>query len=177
MKRRGINLFSPQSLTKDGSIEIDCRDDAMFDQTIPDTTDAPVTVTAPAALTLLPGTIILTALGERKVEDLRPGDRVITRDCGMSRISDVRHGDAAMPTVRIKADAFGPACPARDTALPADTVIQFRRARATGKPAGVIAAQTLVDPSDARHSNCITLCFDRRHVIYADGMELCARLA
>jgi hypothetical protein len=176
-KRHGINLFLTQSSIKDVKSEIECRDDAMFDQTMHDTTTAGQNDTGFAELTLLAGTTILTALGEQKVEDLRPGDRVITRDCGMSRLCGVLHGDAPGPTVRIKADAFGPAYPLRDMVLPADTVIRFRDARTTATRAGAIAAHAHIDHADTPRGTCITLCFDRRHIIYADGMELCAGAA
>jgi hypothetical protein len=152
----------------------------MFDQVMQDTTSAPQTH---AELTLLSGTTILTAKGESRVEDLKAGDRIITRDSGMSVLSDVRHGKSACGAVLIKAGALGIARPDRDVTVPEDALIQLRDGQGMtqlGKAAGPVPAQQFsgVDrmtglPDACR--NCVTLCFDRRHVIYADGLELSAR--
>lgn len=152
----------------------------MFDQVMQDPTPAPQTH---AELTLLSGTTILTAKGQSRVEDLKAGDRIITRDSGMSVLSEVRHAKSACGTVLIKADAFGIARPDRDMTLPSDAMIQLRDGQAMahlGKSSGSVPAHQIVEghrmdaiPEACR--NCVTLCFDRRHVIYADGLELSAQ--
>lgn len=70
-----------------------------------------------------PGTVIATPRGERLVEDLKPGDRVITRDNGIQEIVWVGaktltgHQLARMPHLRpilIEAGALGNGLPERD---------------------------------------------------------------
>ncbi|MGX9354277.1 Hint domain-containing protein [Roseobacteraceae bacterium S113] len=70
-----------------------------------------------------PGTLIKTQLGERPVESLRPGDKVLTRDNGFQTIRWVgtrklsRAELAANPElqpVRIAADSLGPNMPERE---------------------------------------------------------------
>ncbi|MFK7744037.1 MAG: Hint domain-containing protein [Roseobacter sp.] len=73
-----------------------------------------------------PGTMIATPTGERAVEDLRQGDRVITRDNGIQEICWV--GARAMTgtelsrnphlkPIRIRAGALGPGMPEQDISL------------------------------------------------------------
>ena len=71
-----------------------------------------------------PGTMIATKRGLRPVEDLRPGDRVITRDNGLQELlwvgqRDVpRHWLTAKPDLHpilIRAGSLGTASPDRDT--------------------------------------------------------------
>ena len=70
-----------------------------------------------------PGTLIATPEGERLVEELRPGDRVITRDNGLQEVhwvgrrdltaQDVQRAPHLRP-IRIKAGALGRGLPERD---------------------------------------------------------------
>ncbi len=68
-----------------------------------------------------PGTMIETPTGPRRIETLRPGDPVLTRDSGAQPIRWVsrrliefgNEPDAARP-IEIKAGAFGPGMPAAD---------------------------------------------------------------
>jgi|GEM_PF-4826457 len=73
-----------------------------------------------------PGTVIATGKGERRVETLRAGDRVITRDRGMQVVrwvgkttlseEDLR-AQPAMRPVHLRAGCLGPGRPARDMLL------------------------------------------------------------
>lgn len=73
-----------------------------------------------------PGSLIATPKGERRVEDLRPGDRVITRDNGIQEIawSDARtlsrselvQGEHLRP-IMIRKGALGNGLPERDMML------------------------------------------------------------
>ncbi|PID35328.1 MAG: type I secretion protein [Rhodobacterales bacterium] len=70
-----------------------------------------------------PGTLIATPTGERRVEDLRPGDRVITRDNGIQPIAwaggramgckELAQGPHLRP-ILIRAGALGNNLPAQD---------------------------------------------------------------
>lgn len=68
-----------------------------------------------------PGTQIETQTGERPVEDLEPGDLVLTRDNGLQAILWCRKGPQALDglerharPILIKAGVLGPAIPKRD---------------------------------------------------------------
>ena len=71
-----------------------------------------------------PGTLIATKMGERRVEDLRPGDRVITRDNGMQELLWVGRktlskqelaDNADLQPILFRAHSLGPDSPERDT--------------------------------------------------------------
>ena len=70
-----------------------------------------------------PGTLIATEYGQRPIEDLARGDRVVTRDNGLKRITwvgrrnvtyhEVQEAEGLQP-VLVRAGAFGDGRPARD---------------------------------------------------------------
>ena len=70
-----------------------------------------------------PGTLIATDRGQRAVETLRQGDRVVTRDNGLRRVNwigrrsfareEIGEEDALQPML-VRKDAFGPGTPARN---------------------------------------------------------------
>lgn len=83
-------------------------------------------VGGPTPICFTPGTLIATADGQRPVEDLRPGDRVITRDNGIQEISWkgargltgtelARH--AHLRPIKISQGALGGGLPERDMLL------------------------------------------------------------
>lgn len=100
----------------------------------------PITLTAqpktgtvrlsPATLTV--GTKVMTSAGERLVEDLQSGDRVLTKDLGMQalkclafRDTDLRmHSDRA--PIRIPARAFGDDRPSQDVFVAPEQRIALR---------------------------------------------------
>jgi hypothetical protein len=79
------------------------------------------------------GTRIDTPLGERAVEDLRPGDAVLTADGGLARVAwtadvplpagDPRHDADAL--VLVRAGAFDGTLPRRDLLAAPDQAFQF----------------------------------------------------
>ncbi len=138
--------------------------------------------TSTAAITLFAGTTVLTLRGEVAVETLIPGERIITRDAGMVLLYDLDMSRAALPAICVGAGAFGQARPQCDTLLAADARINVRADTLdvpASIPSGQIAAvdltngKTVTSLAAADRVKC-TLIFDRPHVIYADGLELCA---
>lgn len=124
--------------------------------------------------------LLLTATGERRVGDLRPGDRVITRDAGMVPLRGLTRHRLRLPLVRIRAGSLGHRRPGRDALLPACQPILLRdwRARALlGRAQALVAASRLVDGEFVTHEGCGTLdlCdldFGAPHILYLDGLEL-----
>lgn len=116
---------------------------------------------------LAPGTIVLTLRGEVPVEQLRAGDRIITRDQGAQTLRDVtRH--FAHATVIAK-DAFGQNRPERDMRISATQPVMTR-----GESTSITAARHLVGHlrEAKEHTLLYRLCCDAEHIIYADGLEL-----
>lgn len=76
---------------------------------------------SPAGLTV--GTPVMTSVGERMVEDLKAGDRVLTKDLGMQTVKCVAFRDADLSAspekspIRVPFGAFGLERPGRDIYL------------------------------------------------------------
>lgn len=130
-----------------------------------------------------PGSILLTQAGETLVEDIAPGDRIITRDCGLVTVDDIRKCRLTTHTVRVLAGSLGDTRPDRDVVLPADQQLLIRDWRAMalfGKAQAMAHARALVDGEFITHDGLRTLTlyqlwFDAPHVIYVDGLELAAQ--
>ncbi|HEX9858400.1 MAG TPA: Hint domain-containing protein, partial [Paracoccaceae bacterium] len=133
-----------------------------------------------------PGSLILTAQGEVKVEDLAIGNRVLTRDNGYQAIRWVgkRHLtriDLAMQPrlnpIRIRAGALGGALPERDMLVSPQHRMLMTGPRAEmffGENEVLVAATHLVGEAGVSRvfPNGVTyihLLFDRHEIIRADG--------
>ena len=129
---------------------------------------------------LCSGTTIMTLDGEIPVEHLSVGDRVITRDCGMSVIKAINTRSVKMQTVRIKAGSLGHTRPDRDMIVALGARIHIRDWRAEalfGATTATVEAHRLVDGEflarqDATNTTVYDIIFDREHIIYADGVEM-----
>ncbi|WP_458790264.1 Hint domain-containing protein [Yoonia sp. MH D7] len=126
------------------------------------------------------GTTIMTLDGEIPVEHLSVGDRVITRDSGMSVVKMVSSRDVKMQPIRIKAGSLGHTRPDRDMMVSPDARIHIRDWRAEalfGANAATVEAHRLVDGEflaqlPSRLVKVYDIAFDREHIIYADGVEM-----
>ena len=126
------------------------------------------------------GSRILTLDGEMPVEFLSPGDRIITRDCGMAVLAGVSAVEAELQMVSIMAGTLGHTNPDEDTLIPAGQMVLLRDWRAQalfGRPQALAPAHALVDGEFIRLAGkqklrLVLLEFDAPHVLYIDGMEL-----
>ena len=122
---------------------------------------------------------IMTALGERTVESLKPGDKVITRDRGMVVLDDLRAREGETLLVKIAARSLGHNRPEEDTILPAGQRILIRdwRSQAVfGSKVALVPAERLVDREfvtllPKRLITVYDLLFDDPHILYVDGLE------
>lgn len=129
---------------------------------------------------LCAGTTIMTMKGEVPVEHLSVGDRVITRDAGMSVVTAINAKTSKMKPIRIKAGSLGHTRPDRDMIVAPGTQLHIRDWRAEalfGAPSAMVEAHRLVDgeflsAQDSQDVTVYELCFDRQHIIYADGVEV-----
>lgn len=133
-----------------------------------------------------PGTLVATDKGERAIETLRPGDRVITRDNGFQTIrwigsrtlkqrADMR---ALLRPVHIKAHAFGDRLPERDMVLSPNHRVLWQRMDMqlfSGHTEVFAAAKSLVGAPGITRARVdavtyVHIMFDQHEVILADGM-------
>lgn len=133
-----------------------------------------------------PGTLIATPRGEVAVEELRPGDRVITRDNG---IQDIRWSSArkvdhgilvANPHIRpilIGQGSLGNGLPERDMMVSPNHRMLVSRDRTQihfDDSEALVAAKHLVGARGIREVDCggttyIHFMFDRHEVVLANG--------
>jgi hypothetical protein len=128
------------------------------------------------------GTTIMTLDGEMPIEHLSVGDRVITRDSGMSAVKAIKTTTAQMQPIRIKAGSLGHTRPDRDMMVTARAKLHIRDWRAEalfGKASASVSAERLIDgeflaTAGVREMTVYHIEFDREHIIYADGIEMVA---
>lgn len=129
---------------------------------------------------LVVGTRLLTLDGEMPVEFLSSGDRIITRDAGLSILRDIRVIDADCEMVRVRAGSLGHTRPDSDMILPATQRVLVRDWRAQAlfdMKAALVPVKRLADGAFVtlearRRVRLIQLCFDAPHILYADGLEV-----
>ncbi len=133
-----------------------------------------------------PGTRIATPKGERKVEELQVGDRVITRDNGIQEIRWVGARDmsgadleraAHLKPVLIRQGALGNDLPERDMMVSPNhrvLVANDKTALYFEEREVLVAAKHLtgldgVDIVDVSHTTYIHIMFDQHEVVLSDG--------
>lgn len=133
---------------------------------------------------LIAGTVVLTLDGALPVEYLSPGDRVITRDSGMAILRATRHRKITVQAVCIQAGTLGNMRPDRDVILPASQEVLLRDWRAKtlfGRDTALVPSARLVDGEFIRNIGAVPLSlveleFDAPHILYADGLEVAAKV-
>ncbi len=126
------------------------------------------------------GTSILTADGDLPVEYLTAGDRIVTRNGGMTPLLSITASTHSTRAVKIAAGSFGAQGPEIDCVLPADQPVLVRDWRAQalfGQAQAMTTAAQLVDREfitdiGPRRLVLFKLEFDRPRVVYAGGLEL-----
>lgn len=133
-----------------------------------------------------PGSLIATPKGLRRIEDLRPGDRVVTRDNGLQEIAWIggktltRGALLRAPhlrPVRIKAGSLGPGLPERDLSVSPNhrmLIANARNALYFDEHEVLVAAKHLTHrPGIASYLpeevSYLHLMFDRHEVLLVDG--------
>lgn len=179
----GTTLVGSETTSSDATNALSIQRDA-FGNLIEDTPDPD----SPGPVCFVAGTRILTEEGLRAIEDLRPGDRIVTRDHGLQILRWV--GDSAqrraalsaapnLRPIRIRQGALGDNLPARDLSVSPQHRILIRSrigARMFG-PEGVLvpAVKLLPLPGVSQMGpepvTYYHLLFDRHEILFAEGCE------
>jgi hypothetical protein len=136
--------------------------------------------TSPQIAGLTSGTVLMTLRGATAVEDLKAGDRLITRS-GAVAILNIRSETLPVSRmIRISASAIDVEKPVEDMLVVPDQEILIRdwRAKALrGADQAIVAARKLIDGEYIRAEQVQNLClysleFAAPVVLYAGGVEL-----
>lgn len=130
---------------------------------------------------LAAGTLILTAKGTIKIEDMAAGDRVVTRDAGIQSVSMITERIMSNGEVlRVSPAAVGR--PEDGTELIVTTsqrlVLRDWRAKAMfGRSVALVSAWRLIDgeyvrKAKAKNLRIFSLHFDALRVVYSGDIEL-----
>ena len=131
------------------------------------------------------GARVVTADGRLPIEHLTAGERIITRDGGMQRLSWIDSAYVTTHAVRIAPQALGHSKPEERTVLPEGQRLLLRdwRAKAmyghsvVGVPAFRLADGDYVRRIGPRSLRLFRLGFERQHTVYVDGLEMLAHTA
>ena len=129
---------------------------------------------------LVSGTLLLTADGEIPVEYLSPGDRIITRNAGLVRLTAIQTYRTTDEAVKIAAGSLGDTKPTHNVIIPAAQMVLIRDWRApalrgaaqTVIPAGCLIDDEFIVSLGPREMTLVRLGFEAPHIVYADGLEL-----
>ncbi|MFZ1728192.1 MAG: Hint domain-containing protein, partial [Albidovulum sp.] len=136
-----------------------------------------------------PGTAIETPEGQRLIEDIRPGDRISTKDdgsqevlwTGQRRMTGARlHAMPHLRPIRIRAGAMGEDRPDRDLIVSPEHRMLVKAPSALSlfnQPEVLVAARDLVDghlvltETGLREVTYIHLMTERHQIVWANGLE------
>ena len=140
---------------------------------------------------IVEGGNVRTPCGPRRVELVRPGDLIVTRDTGLQPVRRVWKREvssaqiAACPDlapIRFKPRALGPMMPQRELCLAPDhrvLVPGYRLAEPEHKRGCLIEARELAGSSDAAYVDrsaetvrCFTLVFDSHQILCVNGLPV-----
>lgn len=134
---------------------------------------------------LLAGCNILTIQGYKPIEDLAPGDRIITRS-GLRILKDIATYTEVFQAVRVKSGSLGFNRPATDMKIAPDQDVMVRDWRAQvlfGAQTAMIPVSKLndggyitIDATPQAHQ-VYHLQFEHQEVLYADGVEVVSQMA
>jgi len=133
-----------------------------------------------------PGTLIATPKGERKVEELEIGDRIITRDNGMQEIRWIGRREMSgeelaakehLRPVLIREGALGNGLPERDmmvspqhrVLIANDKTAMYFEEREVLVAAKHLTDMERIDVVDVSHTSYIHIMFDQHEVVLSDG--------
>ncbi|MBO29032.1 MAG: hypothetical protein CML61_09800 [Rhodobacteraceae bacterium] len=129
---------------------------------------------------LVQGAMLLTLDGEIPVEFLSVGDKLITRDTGVSRVLHIQRSTRKIRMIGLAAGSLGHNRPERDARLAGDQMVLIRDWRAKAlfqMERALVAARSLIDGEFVTdlgevEATLYQIFCDGPHILYADGLEL-----
>jgi hypothetical protein len=126
------------------------------------------------------GTRLFCGIGLTPIEQIKIGDRLVTRDAGIARVTTIAKKTIRNRFVEFKPYSMGEIGPATDLLLPADQLILVRdwRAReAFGVDRALVQASSLVDDMFIRMTQpmeqvVFQVSFASPHILYLEGIEV-----
>ncbi len=171
-----LNADGTLTITGDGDAE-----DFNFTYTVSDGVNSDTGIVQVTSVPcFVAGTRIRTPEGERRVEDLQPGDLVMTRDDGAQPVRWIGQravaAEGELAPVRIKPGAFGNH---RGLSVSPQHRILLRDSRAEllfGEREVLVAAKDLVNDQTVRRKpggqvTYVHLMFDRHQLVFSEGLE------
>lgn len=143
------------------------------------------TLKADAATGLLAGNNILTMTGYVKIEELKAGDRVITRN-GARIVREVVSTTRLMRPIKVGPNTLGYSRPASEMLMAPDQEVMVRDWRAEmlfGEDFVIIEINRMVDgkyvaeAEELAEHDVYELCFDEEEIYYADGVEIISAIS
>ena len=151
--------------------------------------DAGTPVERQGCIGLVAGTSVRTPCGPRRVENLRPGDLIVTRDNGLQAVRVVFSrtvsaaeiaADPALAPIRLEPRAIAPMMPSRPVLVGGEHRLLIPGWRLEGRDdreCVLVPARDLADRGDAirtvrdaRDTTYVNLVFDAHEVFAADGL-------
>ncbi|MBB4175513.1 Hint domain-containing protein [Sulfitobacter noctilucicola] len=129
---------------------------------------------------LVKGAMLLTLDGEMPVEFLSVGDKLITRDTGISKVTHIQRTTRQVHQIALSAGSLGHTRPERDAVLAGDQMILIRDWRARSlfnSEVALVAARALIDGEfitdlGVQETTLYQIFCDGPHILYCDGLEL-----
>ncbi len=142
-------------------------------------------MTDATATGLLSGNQVLTMAGYTRIEDLKAGDRVITRN-GARVLQDVTATTTIMRPIKVGSNTLGFSRPNAEMLLAPGQEVMVRDWRAEmlfGADFVIMPIDRMVDgkyiaqaEDEAEHTS-YELCFEEEEIFYADGVEVVSTTA
>ncbi len=129
---------------------------------------------------LVKGAMLLTLDGEMPVEFVSVGDKLITRDTGISKVTHIQRTTRKVHQIALSAGSLGHTRPERDAVLSGDQMVLIRDWRARSmfnSEVALVAARSLVDGEfitdlGMQETTLYQIFCDGPHILYCDGLEL-----
>jgi hypothetical protein len=126
------------------------------------------------------GTRLFCGDGLTSIEQIKVGDRVLTRDAGIARVTAIAKKTIRTRLVHFHPYSMGETGPAIDLFLPPDQMVLIRdwRAReAFGVDRALVEANSLVDDifirmTEPREQVLFQVSFASPHILYLEGIEV-----
>ena len=126
------------------------------------------------------GTRLFCGDGLTSIEHIKVGDRVLTRDAGIARVTGIAQKTIRARLVHFKPYSMGEIGPTTDLFLPPDQMVLVRdwRAReAFGVDRALVEAQSLVDDmfirmTEPQEQVLFLVSFSSPHILYLEGIEV-----